>query len=149
MERFDIEKQFHKLVLERSLNLLTLKDNTILSDDLGLDSLDQLELLMETERKFNISISDELVDSVKTFGNCVDLIYFLVNKTEIPVFVLPKLNTKLVKNKMVKIKFLTMVEEIHTNVLNTSYKKGLYTIVFNDGVIHKYPLDNILRIIEC
>lgn len=37
-------------------------------DDLGADSLDQVELIMGIEQEFDLEISDEAADGVKTFG---------------------------------------------------------------------------------
>jgi acyl carrier protein len=44
------------------------------ADDLGLDSLDAVELLMAFEEEFNISIDDEQADAVKTVGDAVKFI---------------------------------------------------------------------------
>jgi acyl carrier protein len=41
-------------------------------DDLGADSLDMLELVMELEEEFNIEISDDAAKRVKTVGQAID-----------------------------------------------------------------------------
>lgn len=41
-------------------------------DDLGLDSLDVVEIIMECERDFNVEIPDEDADKIKTVGQVVD-----------------------------------------------------------------------------
>lgn len=38
-------------------------------DDLGADSLDSVELIMEVEKHFSISIPDEVVEGMKTIGD--------------------------------------------------------------------------------
>jgi acyl carrier protein len=40
-------------------------------DDLGADSLDTVELVMEFEKKFNIEIPDEAAEKIKTVGDAV------------------------------------------------------------------------------
>lgn len=45
-----------------------------LSNDLGMDSLDAVELMMNCEREFNIRISDEDVMGIETVGEYVTLI---------------------------------------------------------------------------
>lgn len=40
-------------------------------DDLGADSLDAVELIMEVEKEFNISIPDETAENIKTVGELV------------------------------------------------------------------------------
>lgn len=42
--------------------------------DLGLDSLDVVEVVMELEHEFNIQIPDQEADSLKTVGQAVDYI---------------------------------------------------------------------------
>lgn len=42
--------------------------------DLGFDSLDQIEMVMEMENEFAVDISDEDAEKVQTVGDAVDLI---------------------------------------------------------------------------
>ncbi len=39
--------------------------------DLGIDSLDYIELIMEFEKEFNISIPDEQAETITTVGQAV------------------------------------------------------------------------------
>jgi acyl carrier protein len=39
--------------------------------DLGADSLDTVELIMEFEKEFNISIPDDQAENIKTVGDAV------------------------------------------------------------------------------
>jgi len=43
-------------------------------DDLGADSLDTVELVMALEEEFNIEISDEDAEKIKTVGDAVSYI---------------------------------------------------------------------------
>ena len=43
-----------------------------LIDDLGLDSLDVVEVIMECERDFNVEIPDEDADKLTTVGDVVE-----------------------------------------------------------------------------
>lgn len=45
-----------------------------LVDDLGMDSLDAVELAIATERQFNVSVSDEQVAKLKTVADIVALV---------------------------------------------------------------------------
>ena len=56
-------------------NKITEDENFI--NDLGADSLDQVEVIMELEEEFNIEISDEEAESLTTVGKVYD---FLKNK---------------------------------------------------------------------
>ena len=44
------------------------------TNDLGADSLDTVELIMEFERKFNISIPDDQAEKIGTVGQAVEYI---------------------------------------------------------------------------
>lgn len=44
------------------------------TNDLGADSLDTVELIMELEKEFDISIPDEDAESIQTVGSAVDYI---------------------------------------------------------------------------
>ena len=43
-------------------------------DDLGADSLDNVELIMAFEEEFRIEVSDDDAERVQTFGDAVDLV---------------------------------------------------------------------------
>jgi len=42
------------------------------SNDLGADSLDTVELIMEFEKEFGISIPDESAEKIVTVGNAIE-----------------------------------------------------------------------------
>jgi acyl carrier protein len=54
-----------------------------LSDDLGLDSLDAVELMMNLEKAFNITIDDEDVKSIYYVSDIIHYINKLVSREEI------------------------------------------------------------------
>lgn len=41
-------------------------------NDLGADSLDTVELIMEFEKEFDIAIPDEEAEKIETVGNAID-----------------------------------------------------------------------------
>ncbi|MCX5832773.1 MAG: acyl carrier protein [Deltaproteobacteria bacterium] len=43
-------------------------------NDLGADSLDLMELIMEMEEQFGVSISDEELQNIRTIQNVVDFL---------------------------------------------------------------------------
>ncbi|EGV63371.1 mitochondrial acyl carrier protein [Yamadazyma tenuis] len=51
-----------------------LKEEASFIQDLGLDSLDVVEVVMELEHEFNIQIPDHEADSLKTVGQTIDYI---------------------------------------------------------------------------
>jgi acyl carrier protein len=51
-----------------------------LEEDLGLDSMDVLELLMELEEEHGIDIPEELTEDVETVGDLARVVWLLVAK---------------------------------------------------------------------
>ena len=56
--------------------------NTSTNNDLGMDSLDRVEAVMELERVYNIVIPDERMDDLKTFEDYVNLVNELTTKED-------------------------------------------------------------------
>jgi len=48
--------------------------DTRLIEDLKADSIDSIQLIMALEEEFNISISDDTVQKIKTIGDIVEII---------------------------------------------------------------------------
>ena len=59
-----------KLVIDES----EVTESANFTADLGADSLDTVELIMEFEKEFNIQISDEDAEKIKTVGDVVKYI---------------------------------------------------------------------------
>jgi acyl carrier protein len=49
-------------------------DEASFTSDLGADSLDTVELIMEFEREFDISIPDEDAEGIKTVGDAIEYV---------------------------------------------------------------------------
>lgn len=47
------------------------KESANFTQDLGADSLDTVELIMEFEKEFNITIPDEKAQSIQTVGDAI------------------------------------------------------------------------------
>ena len=71
----EVVKKVIKIISEQ---LDVSEDDVILSasfvDDLGADSLDQVELIMAMEEEFDISIPDEDAEKIATVQDAVDYI---------------------------------------------------------------------------
>lgn len=66
VDQLDVEED--KVTLEASI-----------TDDLGADSLDVVDLVMSIEESFDIEIPDEEVENIKTVG---DIVKYIENNTE-------------------------------------------------------------------
>ena len=71
----NIEERVHNIVCEQ---LGTTRDKitaeTSFINDLGADSLDTVELVMELEDQFELSIPDEEAEKIKTVGDAIRFI---------------------------------------------------------------------------
>ena len=75
MNREKIEVKVKEIVAEKAeCELSEVNDQTTLEETLGMDSLDRVELLMEMEKEFGITIPDDDADKVITTKDCVDLV---------------------------------------------------------------------------
>lgn len=77
MDREEIKKKLIPLI-ERITWENDIKDESQFNYDLGFDSLDAVDLIIDTEREFDISIPDEQAEKVKTVKDAIDLIESLV-----------------------------------------------------------------------
>ncbi len=81
MERKEIEERFRAIVMN-TLNVeeSELKDGARFQKDLYADSLDSVEIVIETEKEFGISIPDEEAERVVTYGDALDLITRIIEE---------------------------------------------------------------------
>ena len=57
-----------------AVNKDQVSDNTSFIEDIGADSLDIVELVMELEEEFDIQIPDDQAEKIKTVGEAVEYI---------------------------------------------------------------------------
>jgi acyl carrier protein len=76
-----VEERVIEIVCE---NLAVSKDQvnrtTSFVDDIGADSLDIVELIMELEEEFEITIPDDQAEKIKTVGEAIDYIQREIEK---------------------------------------------------------------------
>jgi acyl carrier protein len=58
--------------------------DTSFVNDLGADSLDTVELVMELEEEFDINIPDDAAEKIQTVGQAIDHIKAAVENSETP-----------------------------------------------------------------
>ena len=70
MENF--KDKFENLIIDKlGVEKIQIISDAKFIDDLGADSLDMVELVMEFEHEFNISIPDEQAETITTVGQAV------------------------------------------------------------------------------
>jgi acyl carrier protein len=72
-DRSDVLQDVRQIVAEQmAVQIDEVDENTALVEDLGCDSLDIVEISMEVEEHFDISIPDEAGEKIRTIGELVD-----------------------------------------------------------------------------
>ena len=75
----NIETKVYSIIEEKlGVNEDEISRDASFTDDLGADSLDTVELIMEFEKEFDITIPDEEAEDIQTVGNAID---YLENKS--------------------------------------------------------------------
>ncbi len=79
MENF--KERFNALIIDK----LEIDESVIIStarfsEDFGADSLDMVELIMEFEKEFNISVPDDDADKIKTVEDAQNYILKLISE---------------------------------------------------------------------
>ena len=81
MDTQNIAERVFKIVSEQlGYELDKLTEDTSFIQDLGSDSLDLVELTMELEEEFQISIPEEAADDIQTIGDVIRRIEMEGNK---------------------------------------------------------------------
>ncbi|WP_170007027.1 acyl carrier protein [Bacillus fonticola] len=71
----DVLDRVSKIIVDRlGVDASEIKPEASFKDDLGADSLDVVELVMELEDEFEMEISDEQAEKIVTVGDAVDYI---------------------------------------------------------------------------
>ena len=71
----NIEERVIQIVCDNlGVNKEQVTRNTSFQEDVGADSLDIVELVMELEEEFEITIPDEEAEKIKTVGEAIDYI---------------------------------------------------------------------------
>ena len=71
----NVNERVKKIVIEHlGVDAAKVTDNASFIDDLGADSLDTVELVMELEEEFDINIPDDAAEKIQTVGQAIDYI---------------------------------------------------------------------------
>lgn len=71
----DIRSRVISIIVDKlNVDETAINDGANFTTDLGADSLDTVELIMEFEKEFNIAIPDEQAEKIQTVGAAIDYI---------------------------------------------------------------------------
>ena len=69
----DVAARVHKIIIDKlGVDEGDVTREASFTNDLGADSLDTVELIMEFEKEFSISIPDEEAENIQTVGQAID-----------------------------------------------------------------------------
>lgn len=75
MSEQDIKQKVFELVSEHlGVDIEKITDDTSFINDLGADSLDIVELVMDLEEEFDVKIPEDIADKIQTVGDAVKFI---------------------------------------------------------------------------
>jgi len=69
----DVAEKVKKIIVDKlGVDEGDVTNEASFQDDLGADSLDTVELIMEFEKEFDLSIPDEEAEKIATVGDAID-----------------------------------------------------------------------------
>ena len=71
----EIESKVNAIIVDKlGVEASEVKPEASFTNDLGADSLDTVELIMEFEKEFGISIPDDKAEAIQTVGDAISYI---------------------------------------------------------------------------
>ena len=71
----EIAEKVKAIIVEKlSVDAGDVKDEASFTNDLGADSLETVELMMDLEKEFNITIPEEVSEKIATVGQAIEYI---------------------------------------------------------------------------
>ncbi|MBQ7280309.1 MAG: acyl carrier protein [Bacteroidales bacterium] len=71
----EIAQKVTEIIVDKlGVDAAQVKREASFTNDLGADSLDTVELIMELEKEFDIQIPEELTEKITTVGDAIDFI---------------------------------------------------------------------------
>ncbi len=71
----DIASRVKAIIVDKlGVDESEVQNESSFTNDLGADSLDTVELIMEFEKEFNIAIPDDQAENIQTVGNAISYI---------------------------------------------------------------------------
>ena len=71
----DITERVQRIIEEKlGVDASEVKPEATFTNDLGADSLDTVELIMELEKEFNITIPDDKAEKIATVGDAISYV---------------------------------------------------------------------------
>ncbi len=81
MTRAEIAERVKNIIVDKlGVDASEVTEEASFINDLGADSLDTVELIMEFEKEFQISIPDEAAEKIQTVGDAINYVEANISK---------------------------------------------------------------------
>jgi acyl carrier protein len=71
----EIESKIKQIIVDKlGVDEAEVKPEASFTNDLGADSLDTVELIMELEKEFGVNIPDDMAEKISTVGDAIKFI---------------------------------------------------------------------------
>ena len=75
MNKEEIKDKIKAIIVDKNgVDAKEVNENAHFETDLGMDSLDRVELMMEIEKEFHISVPDDEAEKAYTLNDCVVIV---------------------------------------------------------------------------
>lgn len=76
----DVQQRVREVIAEKlKVELSQVTDNANITNDLGADSLDTVDIIMDLEREFDVSIPDEETEKISTVADAIKVFQAIVD----------------------------------------------------------------------
>lgn len=76
----NVEEKVKEVIAEKlNVELSQVTDNASFANDLGADSLDTVEILMELEKQFDVRVPEEDTEKISTVGDAIKAFQAIVD----------------------------------------------------------------------
>ena len=80
MKRSEISIRVYAILVDKlGLDVDEIEETSNLRDDLGMDSIDCIEIIMSIEQEFDLTISDDEADAITMVKQIIDMLYKKMN----------------------------------------------------------------------
>lgn len=71
----EIAERVKKIIIDKlGVDASEVTNEASFTNDLGADSLDTVEMIMEFEKEFNVSIPDDQAEKIQTVGDAIEFL---------------------------------------------------------------------------
>lgn len=83
LSKKQVREQVYKILVDKlGIEISDLSDNKKFKEDLGVDSIDFPDIILASEKQFNITIPDKVAEKIVTVGQLIDTVHSNMSKLD-------------------------------------------------------------------